>query len=582
MTNKIGQTGDTENGDDGFERDGRDGAGVRDGVDHDTVGDQAMAGMGDVPTGYESPEGADDGYDPFGDAEPESEAERRAEQTRLSLVAKQDAGEDLAESIRRAEPNLVKRAKALVGAECITFPDVKWVKDGGNFVPQALSTEMNRVAALEALFGNSTHRPHLDLFKGRILDEARIVIDDHYPIINILEGIHHLGLRAQTADQVRKAVREWCLRDRRNDLIESMNERIPEWDGVSRLDTALLNIFEPFDTPLNRQISRYFFTSLYARMMHPGSIAPIVLTLIGPQHAGKSYFGKLICEEIMNDRNADTVDFTLDMDQMEFLRSITGNSVVAQAGEMSGMVTKDLNKLKQFVTKASDSMRHLYEGHVQQPRQWVMLMDGNKYEGLQRDESGNRRFYPLFVGQVEDVNGKPAWKEVFKANLDGFRSELWQLLAEARAWYREHGEKAYNEFVADTANKVFAFSDGEMKSDRGTIRDDALDIHLLPAIKRVKAEFRRRGAKSPMGMSIAPDRLDQQLRIFRRINVNPNHLKIKMKSLGFEWKHGTGNRAMWFAAGFESEEALHKHLGIDGEEDDDSDDGEYGDSGGGF
>ncbi|WGN90721.1 DNA primase [Burkholderia phage vB_BglM_WTB] len=575
--NREGESDERLEGDDGH------GHGMPDGVDHDPSSVDADRGDSNLRAGH-----AETSDSPFGDedADEPTGAEQRAEQTRLSIVAKEEAGADLAESIRRKEPDLAKRARALVGAECITFPDVKWVKDGGMPVPMALSTEMNRFAALEALFGNSEHRPHLDLFKGRILDEQRRVIDDHYPIVDILEGVHHLGLRAQSADQLRKAIREWCLRDRRNDLIESLKKRLPEWDGVPRLDTALLKIFEPKDTPLNRKISRYFFTSLYARTMHPGSIAPIVLTLIGPQNAGKSFFGKLICEEIMNDRKADAVDFTLDMDQMEFLRSITGNSVVAQAGEMSGMVTKDLNKLKQFITKASDSMRHLYEGHVHQPRQWVMLMDGNEYDGLQRDRTGNRRFYPLFVGQVDDVNGKPAWKEQFRANLDTFREDIWQLLAEARAWYAEKGEKGWNAFVSDTANDVFAFSDEEMLNDRGTVRDDALEMHLRPAIRRVKAVYRRKGSKSPAGMCLAPDRLDRQLRINARINVNPVHMKTKMKSLGFELIRGTGNRLIWFAAGFESEEELHKHLGIDGsdgdESDDEQDNGGYGDGDGGF
>ncbi|MFP3733033.1 VapE family protein, partial [Bacillus sp. SIMBA_006] len=85
--------------------------------------------------------------------------------------------------------------------------------------------------------------------------------------------------------------KEWSLARSWNDLIERVQRKIPAWDGVPRLDTYLVDLFEPTDTPFVRALSRYFWQSLYMRVMQPGCVAPVVLSLFGTQNCGKSWFG---------------------------------------------------------------------------------------------------------------------------------------------------------------------------------------------------------------------------------------------------------------------------------------------------
>ncbi|MFP3835762.1 VapE domain-containing protein, partial [Chryseobacterium sp. SIMBA_028] len=89
-------------------------------------------------------------------------------------------------------------------------------------------------------------------------------------------------------------------------------------------------------TPFVRALSRYFWQSLYMRVMQPGCVAPVVLSLFGTQNCGKSWFGTRLTRIIMQDEKADSVQLDLGSDKVNFLREVTGNSIVAAVGEMTG------------------------------------------------------------------------------------------------------------------------------------------------------------------------------------------------------------------------------------------------------
>ncbi|WP_240155525.1 virulence-associated E family protein [Burkholderia sp. Cy-637] len=451
-----------------------------------------------------------------------------------------------AESARQ-EPDLVKRARLLSGLQAINFPEVKRVKSENGFETYPVSCDPNRVAVLHALFGEKEQRPHFDEFKGRVVDYRGKTIDDHYSTVDLMSAFGAAGLKSQSMKVLRDTLKEYALSERRNDLIDSLNKRIPAWDGVERLDMALINLFKPLDSKLNRNMSRYFFMSLYARLMHPGAFAPVVLCLIGGQNAGKSYFGKLICEEILNDRAASPAPLNLDGSANDFLRDITGSSVVAQVGEMTGFTRGDMNKIKQFITSTTDTMNYKFEGSIQQPRQWVMVMDGNKYEGIQRDDTGNRRFYPLFVGQIEGEGNEKAWKEDFIVDYSNFRAEFWQILAEAKESYEKLGEIGYNRLVGESIEMVKNFSAAERDSNSGTTRNTAIEVHLSSVLSKMLAAgkfwFKREGKKNPPGAAFLLPDFSQFFYNETRERVNFDHLKPALSALGATFaKNVGGNR----------------------------------------
>ena len=475
------------------------------------------------------------------------------ERTVLKIVENRAEDKDKAEQIRKIEPDIIKRAKALAGIGAIAFPDETVRHMGGAVFTKPDSTDENRWAVFDAIFGDGEERPHIDTFKGRFVDWQGRVVDDRYPIKPVVEACAAAGLKAQSAEQVRKAFKEWAMTTQVNDLIKRFNATIPEWDGVPRMEMSLIELFSCFDTELNREFSFYFWLSLYCRVTHPGCQATMALSLFGAQNAGKSYFSKLICQIITGDDESDAVQLDLSADKNDFLREITGNSIIANVGEMVGFGKADLNKVKTFMSKTLDNMNYKYEGHFVQLRQWIVVMDGNSYSGLQRDDTGNRRFYPMFVGQLPDKNGQPNWATSYSADFTGFRNKVWQIMAEARVWMSKNGGiEGYNKLFNSVSKKVEQFSRDEMAKDRGTIRDDSLDAYLTDALRIIKPRVIA-GTKYK-GLFVASGEIETKLAIVSRnkVNLNWQHLPPKMAVFGAE-KRCFGKDNGYFFSGMKDE-----------------------------
>lgn len=394
----------------------------------------------------------------------------------------------------RKEPDIVKRAKKLFSAQQIQFKDVKKVRQHDTFITQPLMTDENKLVVLNALFDGEDDIPHRDHYRGRIVDHEDKIIDEFYPVTRLVEAFSAGGLKGVSLKAAREVIKEFALDHERNDLIDRLEKKIPEWDGKPRMKKKLIDLFELRDTPLIQNVGQYFWLSLYNRVMIPGSLAPIAIALIGAQGCGKSLFAKKLCQVITGNDEADSVQLNLDGDWMEFLRAITGNSVIATVGEMAGFTRADTNKIKDITTRVADQMHYKFEGTFTQQRQWIMMLDGNKYE-LQRDETGNRRFMPLFCGQLEDVGGQPRWRQDFEAIFDDkerdicFEDDVWQIMAECAEWMDENGESGYGAFVREVVRQVLEFNKGEMAAERGIVVDGDIETYLDAALRKVKLEI---------------------------------------------------------------------------------------------
>lgn len=520
--------------------------------DKNKVGDGP--GDGDDESFVFDPTNAVDG----GEGPETQQAEKEARVITLRNVENRSKLEDYAEEVRK-EPDLILRARRLLQGNLVTFPDTKRTNDG----VIALNCDKNRITAFEALFGSEGEgRPHINTFSGRLVDWNGDIIDDQYSMVPMLHALHAMGLRQQSLESIRKSLRDWGLQVKTNDLITKFNAKLPEWDNKPRLETKLIDLFKSFDTDTNRSFGKYFWLSLYCRITRPGCLAPMALALFGGQNAGKSYFSKLICETLLQDEDANSVQLDMGANKLEFLRSITGASIVANIGEMTGFNRSDLNDIKQFMTATSDAMHQKFEGHFQQMRQWISIMDGNKYEGLQRDDTGNRRFYPQFVGQLPDRHGQPDWDENFTTDFTGFGDEVWQIMAECRLWVETNGMKGYIKYVDQVSAMVKEFSKGEMAKGRGQVADYSLDTYLVPALlslSKLNAEIVK-GSKY-RGVWITTAAIKTRIRMMSRGgDVKDNHLKARMMVFGAAPEMIRNVRGYLFSGIMDEKDYLH-HIG---------------------
>lgn len=441
-----------------------------------------------------------------------------------------------------AEANLVKRARMLtrLGPYAIKFVHFKKgnpndpMDVGVRAKPDSL---MNRHAVYDALFDYGSGKvpyPHYDTFKGRLVDHEGEVFGKNLRTRELVQALDAAGMENPKDKEVADSLRSWALDHKRDSLHAYFEKMMPVWDGVSRLESVLIDLFQPHDTPLTRLIGKYFWLTLYNRIMHPGAYAPISLSLIGGQDAGKSWFSVLLCRLLTGDMTTGPVQLDLGQKNYnQFLRNITGRSLVANVGEMAGFKKGDMLRIKEFVSKSEDDLDFKFEDSQIKPRQWVIIMDGNEYSGLQRDDTGNRRFYPIFVFQSDDENGQPTWQKGVKIDYSSFKKEtLWQLMAECRTWMVDNGEKGWVELVEQASKGVSEFSHGEMKAARGVVKDDNIEINLKPVL--LTCEYRKLAAtaKEP-GYFVSSSEINERFLKLTRREPYSRGLTPHMTAMGF-------------------------------------------------
>lgn len=373
------------------------------------------------------------------------------------------------------EEDVIDRADKLRNARldwAMLMPPKKGDESGAT---KPVKCDENLRIALQALYYGKNSL-YFDEFVGLPADAKGVALDRNYAFGRVLQALPHMGYAVgNSVTKISEVMVSIAGEKRRNSMTDKFLSKMPEWDGVERTSTFGIELFECEDSQLNRDVWRYYWLSLYNRIVRPGCNAPIVLALIGAQGCGKSYFYTKTVRHAMSDYSANYVPHSLGNDETRFLRSITGASVMCNISEMSGFGKADIEKIKSFVTQTDDSLDHKFMAPVQQQRQWIITMDSNTYEGFQRDSTGNRRFYPVFCGQTNEPEDAPAWNVNFRADLDKFdKDTFWQLMAECHSWVNEFGIVAYDKFVSKLMNDVSNFSTAQTKSNHGQVRNDAV------------------------------------------------------------------------------------------------------------
>jgi predicted P-loop ATPase len=196
------------------------------------------------------------------------------------------------------------------------------------------------------------------------------------------------------------------------------------WDGTERLPTWLTVHLGVADSKYARAVGTMWMISAVARVMQPGCKADCALILEGQQGLKKSTAVGILGGAWFTDQLADMG--TKDADEQ--LRG----SWLVELGELSSMSKTEVERVKAFLARKVDRFRVSYGRHVgEYPRQCVFAGTTNATTYL-KDETGDRRFWPVFCTKVVDTK---ALAEV--------RDQLW---AEARVRF-DRGEQWWLEAI---------------------------------------------------------------------------------------------------------------------------------------
>lgn len=208
--------------------------------------------------------------------------------------------------------------------------------------------------------------------------------------------------------------------DRSYHPVREYLDGLPQWDGIPRVDTLLIDYLGAEDSPYIRAITRKTLCAAIHRVRYPGCKFDTVLVLCGPQGIGKStLIAKLGMEWFSDSLNlADTRDKTA-------AEKLQGYWII-EIGELAGIGSAGVKTLRSFITTQDDKYRASYGRRVSShPRQCILIGTTNSEDGYLNDVEGGRRFWPA---RTPMIGKKKVW-DITQEEVDQIWAEVMVFVA---------------------------------------------------------------------------------------------------------------------------------------------------------
>ena len=209
--------------------------------------------------------------------------------------------------------------------------------------------------------------------------------------------------------------------NRRFNPLRDFVKNLPEWDGVPRVDTLLIDYLGAEDTAYVRAVTRKTLVGAINRVLTPGCKHDTVLVLDGKPGIGKSTLLNKLGGKWFSDSLSLTD--TRDKTAAEKLQGVW----IMEIGEMQGTRKADVDILKGFISRQVDEYRPAYGRVVERhPRITIICGTTNSTTGFLRDTTGNRRFWPVTVEggkksvwDMSEDDRLQIWAEAFIYSVEG-------------------------------------------------------------------------------------------------------------------------------------------------------------------
>lgn len=211
----------------------------------------------------------------------------------------------------------------------------------------------------------------------RDADDAQLIsyVDSHYGTFS--QRNYQIAVAKVADDRSYHPIREYL-------------DALPEWDGVPRVDTLLIDYLGAQDNAYVRAVTRKTLCAAVRRVREPGVKFDTMLVLNGPQGIGKStLISKLAGEWFSDSLNlGDTKDKTA-------AEKLQGYWIL-EIGELAGLRKAEVETLRSFLSRQNDIYRAAFgKRTTPHPRQCIFFGTTNAESGYLRDTTGNRRFWPI-------------------------------------------------------------------------------------------------------------------------------------------------------------------------------------------
>lgn len=292
----------------------------------------------------------------------------------------------------------------------------------------------------------------------------------HYSMEDRMSRMGFTGKRPPSKENMDETILMLAGQNSKNTFREWIEGLV--WDGKPRVDTWFSDVFGGTAPALTAEeeriylaeVARAWFLGAIERMYHPFQ-HDIIPVFISGQGAGKT---RALKYTAANDQwyCSTSVDVTGPKGTAEFLDATRGK-IIVELGEATQIRTKDVDKLKEFITRPTDQLRKAYARYDQEyPRHYIMAATSN-ITSLFTDVTGNRRFFPVQCDPRKQII-------IFSSDdrSEG-REYVEQMWAEVYYLYKQGVKASLSPQVIKLAARMQAFNSKENTSI--TVFDDWLD-----------------------------------------------------------------------------------------------------------
>lgn len=244
---------------------------------------------------------------------------------------------------------------------------------------------------------------------------------DRKAMIGYISRIYQI----ETGTTVDNALAEITFRRSINPLQEYFKGLV--WDGTKRIEELLIKYLGCENSEYVRTATKVTLVSAVKRMFEPGCKVDTVLVILGKQGCGKSTLISRLARGYFSD-NIRCQDMTSKA-AAEKLRGV----FIAELSEMAGYSKADIEMVKSFITCQSDNYREPYARIVSEhPRANIFIGTSNRITGLLTDETGNRRFLPVYATDnhtdnswdIDETVVDQIWAETYEMYKNGESTQM--------------------------------------------------------------------------------------------------------------------------------------------------------------
>lgn len=312
-------------------------------------------------------------------------------------------------SLRRRTPKLVQELRKFLG-DTARRGNMILNKTGGvdasnpkNFIShlggEGITLAYDAFARDKVLRQNGRQRPMIE----EVVRELRFSFHDKHGVLPPKDNYY------ETIDRVAWQNHYHPVQD----YLESL-----EWDGTKRVDTWLQTYCEAEDTPFAQRAGAITLIAAVRRVLEPGVKFDTMLILEGIQGSGKSTTIRELCPHVewFSD------NLPIGAEPQRVIEQTKGKWI-CEIAELFGLSKREIDQVKGFLSRGTDEARKVYAREPdRRPRQFISIGTTNKKSYLS-DPTGNRRFWPVKVGQKQDVEGirrdrDQLWAEAFTRRED--------------------------------------------------------------------------------------------------------------------------------------------------------------------